>query len=143
MKYLQNNKIKDVMIDSLKDKLDDYMDGSYYACDLAYELYESENADGCIFSYYTKDSEDFIKEHWDDLPEILEELKANFDKDYFSDLMIDIFDRPCRFVVVICLEVASYLLGQCEIIDKNWEDKIELTKENVDIIKKELEEMRD
>ena len=143
MKYLENSELKDIMIDNLKDKLEEYRGNSYYACDLASELYESENADGYIFSYYHQDNIDFIKEHWDDLPEILEELKANFDKDYFSDLMIDIFDRPCRFVVVVCLEVANYLISQCDIVDKNWDGKIELTQKNIDIIKKELEEMRD
>lgn len=141
--YLKNNEIKDVMLDSLQDKLKEYEGLNSYACDLAYTLYESENMDGCIFSYYTKDNDNFIKEHWDDLPEILDELKFNFGSDYFSKILLDMFDNSCRFVVVICLEVANYLLGQCDYINEHWNEEITLNNETIDLISKQLEELRD
>lgn len=142
MEYLKNNEIKNIMIDSIINKLEDYKDTESYACDLAYILYEVENADGYIFSYYTRDNEDFIKKYWDDLPEILNELKWNFDYEYFNEILINIFENPCRFVLIVCLEVASYILGQCKLIEDNWNDKITLNKKNINILKKQLEEMR-
>ena len=142
MEYLKNNEIKNIMIDDIMDKLEDYKDTEIYACDIAYTLYEAENADGCIFSYYTRDNEEFIKKYWDDLPEILEELRWNFDCEYFSKILIDMFDNPCKFVLIVCLEVANYILGQCKLLEDNWNDKIILTRKNINILKKQLEEMR-
>ena len=40
------------------------------------------------------------------------------------------------------MEVASYLLGQCEIIDKLWNEEIILTNNKIDKIKKELENQK-
>lgn len=143
MKYLANSELKDIMIDNLKDKLEEYKGNSYYACDLASELYEVENADGYIFSYYHQDNIDFIKEHWWEFSEIIEELKYNYGAEELGNLMIDLFDNPCKFVCIMCLETARYLISQCDIVDKNWNRKIELTQKNIDIIKKQLEELRD
>lgn len=142
MKYLQNNNIKNEVIEKLIDKLEEYEGITEYSCDLAYKLYEGENIDGVYF-YNNHKATEWIKNNWDNLPEILEELKANFDGDFISKLCLDMFDNPDRFVVVIMIEVASYLMGQCEFIENNWNDKIELTKENIKIITEQLENLKD
>ena len=143
MKYLYNNTIKDFVIDVLIDKLDNLKGENYksYACDLAYNLFEGENADGVYF-YNNYKATEFIKEHFEDLGEIIEELNFQFDKEFVNELVIDIFDNPDRFCVVVFMEVASYLLGQCEIIDKLWNEEIILSNNKIDKIKKELENQK-
>lgn len=143
MKYLYYNKIKDFVIDILLDKLDNLKGENYksYACDLAYNLFEGENIDGVYF-YNNYEATEFIKEHFEDLGEIIEELNFQFDKEFVNKLVIDVFDNPDRFCVVVFMEVASYLLGQCKTIDEFWNEEIILTNDKIDKIKKELENQK-
>lgn len=141
MEYLENNNIKNEVIDKLIDKLYDYEDIKCYSCDLAYTLFESYNIDGSV-TYSTNEAQKWIKDNWKDLPDILEELKFQFGNDYFSEILMDIFENPEKFMVVIYLEVASYLTGKCKLIEDNWDNEIILTKKNINKIKKQLEEMR-
>lgn len=141
MEYLENNNIKNEVIDKLIDKLYDYENIKCYACDLAYTLFESYNVDGSI-TYSTSEAIKWIKDNWEDLPEIMDELKFQFGNDYFNDISIKIFDNPEGFMVIIYLEVARYLIGECKLIENNWNNEIVLTKKNINTIKKQLEEMR-
>ena len=141
MEYLENNNIKNEVIDKLIDKLYDYEGIKCYSCDLAYTLFESYNADGSV-TYSTNEAQKWIKDNWKDLPDILEELKFQFGNDYFSEILMDIFENPEKFMVVIYLEVARYLIGECKLIENNWNNEIVLTKKNINTIKKQLEEMR-
>ena len=141
MEYLENNNIKNEVIDKLIDKLYDYEGIKCYSCDLAYTLFESYNADGSV-TYSTNEAQKWIKDNWKDLPDILEELKFQFGNDYFSEILMDIFENPEKFMVVIYLEVSSYLIGKCKLIEDNWDNEIVLTKKNINTIKKQLEEMR-
>lgn len=141
MEYLENNNIKNEVIDKLIDKLYDYEGTSCYSCDLAYTLFEAYNVDGSI-TYSTSDAKKWIKDNWEDLPEIMEELKFQFGNDYFNDISINIFDNPEGFMVIIYLEVARYLIDKCKLIENNWNNEIVLTKKNINTIKKQLEEMR-
>ena len=142
-KYLENNNIKDFVIDILVDKLDNLKGEEYksYSCDLAYNLFEGENIDGVYF-YNNYEATEFIKKHFEDLGEIIEELNFQFGKEYVNKLVIDIFDNPDRFCVVVFMEVASYLLSQCKIIDELWNEEIILTNDKIDKIKKELENQK-
>ena len=138
--YLENNEIKNYVIDKLEDKLDDYEGVNEYGCDLAYTLYEGENADGVIF-YSTYESKEWIKEHFEDLDEIVEEINFQFGHDYMAKF--NPFSEPDKFVLVVVIEVASYLLGRCKTIEDNWNNQFELTKAKIKKIKKELEELKD
>lgn len=135
MGYLENNSIKEYVINQLIDKLNDYEDIEEYGCDLAHKLYEDENADGAIF-YSTYESKEWIKEHFEDLDEIIEELNFQFDSDYMAKF--NPFNEPDRFVLIIVTEVASYLLGCCKTIENNWNNKFKLTKNKINKIIKEL-----
>ena len=139
MNYLEDNSIKDYVIDMLKDKLNDYEGIEVYGCDLAYTLYEGENADGVIF-YSTYESKEWIKEHFEDLDEIIEELNFQFGTEYMAKF--NPFSEPDRFVLIVVIEVASYLLGCCKTVEKNWNNQFKLTKNKIDKIIKELEEIR-
>lgn len=122
------------ILNDLIDKLYDYEGGCYYACDLAYTLFECYNIDGSV-TYSTYNAKEWIKKHFDELGEVVEEIKFNLG----SEFVPNIFEEPEKFMVVIYLEVASSLLSQCKFIDDNWNNEIELTNENIEKIKKELE----
>lgn len=136
MKYLEKNKIKNEIIESLIDKLYEYEDTKEYACELSYILFEHYNVD-CTITYNTREASEWIKNNFNDLGEIVEEIK-------FQGLEIpNVFDEPEKFQVVIYLEVANYILNQCKFIEDNWDDEIELNKENIEIIKKQLENQKE
>ena len=138
MKYLENNSIKDYVIEQLNDKLYDYEDTEAYGCDLAYKLYEGENADGVIF-YSTYESTKWIKEHFEDLDEVVEELNFQFGEEYMAKF--NPFSEPDKFVLIVVIEVASYILGQCPTIEKNWDKQFKLTKNKIKKIIDELKEV--
>ena len=131
MEYLKNNKIKNEVIEKLIAKLDDYKSNAVYASDLAYTLFEEYNVD-CSITYSTYEAKQWIISNFDDLSEIVDEIQN-------EGLEIpDIFNEPEKFMVIIYLEVANYLLGQCQIIDDNWNNKLILNNNIIKIIKKEL-----
>lgn len=138
MEYLENNTIKNDVINLLIDNLYNYEGSDVYSCDLAYTLFEGYNVDGSI-TYSTYEAQEWIKKHFNELGEIVEEIKFQLG----SENIPNIFDEPEAFMVVIYLEVANYLCGKCELIDKNWNDKIKLNKKTIETIKKQLEELKD
>ncbi len=136
MEYLENNSIKDFVKDIVINKLYDYEDIKVYACDLGYELLESYNIDGVYF-YNNYDAMEFIKKHFEDFGEIVEEIKFQLGVESIPN----IFDEPDRFCVVIFLEVASYILSRCKTVDDNWNNEIILNKKTINKIIKELKEV--
>ena len=137
MNYLDNNKIKNDVINELIEQLYNYEGQTYLGCDLGYQLLEGYNIDGVYF-YNNYKATEYIKEHFEDLGEIVEEIKFQLGAEFIPN----IFDEPDKFIVVIYLEVANYLMAQCEFIDTNWNNTIDLNKQNIEIIKKQLEELR-
>ena len=146
--YLKNSKIKDFVKSEIVCKLEDFsIDNNYnyectqvYACDLAYKLFENENIDGSFF-YDTIQAKKWLSEHFDDLSEIIEELQFQFDEDFCNKILLDFFKNPDCFIVVVVLEVANYLLGQCKYINENWNNDITLTNDIIDIICQQLDEL--
>ena len=45
-------------------------------------------------------------------------------------------------MVIIYLAVADYLLSRCSFIDKNWDEEIVLTSDNIELISNQLEELK-
>lgn len=133
-KYLQDNKIKEEVKEILKDKLDEYEDTTVYGCDLAYKLSESENCDGS-YTYSSYKAKQWIKDNFEDLGEIVEEMEFQMGKDSIPN----VFNNPENFQVVVLIEVACSLLSRCDVIDEHWNDRIELDEEHISIIKEQLE----
>ena len=142
MNYLDNNKIKNDVIDLLIGELHNYEGCGFYGADLGYGLLEGYNIDGVIF-YNNYKAEEYIKTHFEDLGEIIEEIKFQFDSEFISKLMLDMFDSPDRFCCVVYLEVASYLCGRCKFVDDNWNNEFELTEDNIKVIVSQLKELKD
>lgn len=136
MEYLENNSIKDFVKDIIIDKLYDYENEKFYACDIGYELLETYNIDGVYF-YNNYDAMQFITEHFGDFGEIVEEIKFQLG----DESIPNIFDEPDKFCVVIFLEVASYILSRCKTIDDNWNNEITLNKKTIKKIIEELKEV--
>lgn len=140
--YLENSKVKDFVKSEIICKLEDFKncDESVYSCDLAYTIFESDNING---AYFCNDwtAKQWIKEHFDDLSEIIEELQAHFDEDFYNKILLDFFHNPDCFIVVVVLEVANYLLSQCKYINENWNDKITLTNDVIDTISLQVDEL--
>lgn len=132
------NKLKNYMLHEIYQQLDEYEGQSQYCCDLGYYLFEGANYD-CTYTYSTYQAKEWIKEHWDDIGEVVEELKFSLG----AESIPNVFDYPEKFMVVIMLELASYMLGKCPYIDKRWNDEIELTPYRIKRIKKELAENND
>lgn len=129
--------MKKEIIDRIIDKLYDYEGETVYSCDLAYTLFESENMDGS-FTYSSYDAKEWIKKYFDDIGEVWEELEFEFGSDFLKDY--NLFNNPEKFMVLIILESASYILGQCEFLENNWNNEITLNKENIEKIEKQLKE---
>lgn len=131
MEYLVKNKIKNEVIEKLIEELENYRDTEHYGCDLAYDLFEEYNIDGSI-TYSKYEAKEWVENNFEDLDEIVEERRAN------GLEVPNIFDRPEAFMVVIYLEVASYLVGQCKFINDNWNNIIVLNDKNIHIITRQL-----
>lgn len=126
--------MKKEILNDLIEKLYEYEGQKIYACDLAYTLFESYNIDGSV-TYSTYNAKEWIKKYFNELGEAVEAIKYNLG----SELIPNIFDEPEKFMVVIYLEVGASLLSQCKFIDDNWNNEIELTNKNIEIIKEQLE----
>lgn len=116
------------IIDEIKqdiiDRLKDYKGGNYYGCDLAYNLFEGENANGTVFCNTWKTKE-YIKDNFDLFGDFLEHWKMQ------TDEMLNPFSEPEKCHVIFLLEAAQAILSKCELVDENWNNSIELSEENI------------
>ena len=132
--------MKKEILKRIIDRLYNYKDIKMYACDLAYALFESENVDG-TFTYSSYEAKEWIKHYFDEIGEVWEELKFQFGSEYLMDF--NPFDNPEKFMVLVILESASYILGQCKFIQNNWNNEIILNNKNIKTIEKQLKELDD
>lgn len=131
------NNIINFMIDVLEDKLDNYEGMLLYGADISYSLLEEENANG-TYTFSASEAIEWIKNYFDDISEVV----SNIEFSMGAESVPNAFIEPERFMVVCMLEVASVLCSNCEIIENNWNNDIELSEENIKIIKEELENQR-
>ena len=127
--------LKNYIIDEAISNLKEQEGRTVYACDLAYTVFESANVDGS-YTYSTYKATQWVKKYFDSLGEIVDELKSN------GMDAPNPFDEPEKFQVCILLEGAQYLLSQCETIDENWNEEIELTPKTIRKICRELREQK-
>lgn len=130
MNYLESSPIKEFVKGEIIERLEDLKgyEESHYICDLDYTLFESENVNGAYFcSNYT--AKKWVNKNFEYIGEIAEEIKFQFGADYANKVLLDVFNDSDRFIVVIVLEVASYLISRCETADKYWNENITLTDE--------------
>jgi hypothetical protein len=115
-------------------KLNDYSGNSYYACDLAYTLFEGENANGSVLcnTYQTKE---FIKANFDLFGDLVNHVQS------CMDMQLNPFNEPEKAHVILLLESCSAVLSRLPFIDDNWNEQIELNAENIATIVQQLNEL--
>lgn len=126
------------IIERIINKLYDYEGEKIYSCDLAYKLFEGENIDG-TFTYNTYKAKEWIKNNFDDIGEVWEELKFQFGDDFLSNY--NLFDNPEKFMALIIIEASSYIISKCKFIDDKWNDEITLNKKTIATLEKQLKEL--
>lgn len=129
--------LRNCIIDKIQDKLEEFKDMSFYGSDLAYSLFEEENIN-CTFTYDDFKSKFVIKKYFEDISGLINDC---LDSEYI--FTANPFTESEKFLVQIVLEMASKILSQCELIKNNWDNELELTKENIEILNKNLDDLRD
>ena len=119
---------------TIKDKLQDYAGGTHYACDLAYTLFEGENANGSVLcnTYQTKE---FIKANFDLFGDLVKYCEDNM------DMVLNPMLEPEKAHVILLLESAQTILSKLPFIDENWNEQIELTDEVIQTLTEQLDDL--
>mgnify|MGYP001851513589 CR=1 FL=1 len=132
----KENKMKnfnELTVKLLGEELENYEGENITACELAWTLTQGYNVDGTI-TYNTQESINLIFKYWWDIADIYNEYLGQL-----GQCEINIFERPEAFLTLMFIENAEILMSNCEIIESNWNENIELNRENIDTIKKQLE----
>ena len=132
----EKNKMKnfnELTVELLEEELESYEGKNITACELAWTLTQGYNVDGTI-TYNTQKSIDLIYKYWWDIADIYSEYVGEL-----GQCETNIFERPEAFLTLIFIQNAENLMAQCEIIENNWNENIELNRKNIEIIKKQLE----
>ena len=116
------------------ERLNDYKGSNIYGADLAYTLFEGENANGSVLcnTYLTKE---FIKNNFDLFADFSEHYKNNFGDN------LNIFAEPEKAHVILLLEAAQMVLSNLDTVDEFWNDSKELTEELINSIVEELNKL--
>lgn len=114
--------------DYILDNIDDWEGQSVYGSDLAIELTEGPNNNGS----YEQDAWKFIGDHIHDAAKEYDYQKFNF-----GDVK-NPFEDPDGFVVVWLIDAVGDILSKIDVIDDNWNNKVELTEDVIKEIKSAL-----
>lgn len=120
-----SKEIRELIKGEIKDNIMDYE--GVYACDLAYEMY---NTDYYIIGTYK--AKQFLKEYFYDMCECLEQYQEEFDEVY-KDIT-----NPEKVASLLALFVAQDVLGSSEskVLDDKWNEALE--ESDLEQIKEEL-----
>lgn len=125
--------LKEFMVEAITEKLEEMEGIEVYGCDLGYQLFEEANVNGS----YTCDAfeaQKWIREHFEELGEVVEDIKFNLGENSICNPFLE----PEKFMVIVILELSSTLIGQCQTVENNWNNTMELTAETIKQIIKEL-----
>ena len=130
--------LKNFVIDAMIVELNEMEDREVYGADLGYEIFETANCNGS-YTCDAQEAKEFIKDYFESIGEVVEDIKFNLGTENIPNP----FTESERFQVVIMLEMSSSLIAQVSVVDENWNNEFTLTKETIEKITKELEEMKD
>ena len=116
------------------ERLNDYKGSDVYGSELAYTLFEGENANGSVLCN-TYETKEFIKNNFDLFADFSEYYKDNF------GVSLDIFAEPEKAHVILLLEAAQMVLSNLDTINEFWNDSKELTEELINAIVEELNKL--
>jgi hypothetical protein len=132
--------IMNFVINVLEDKLENLKgEGmTMWGADMGYELLDEENTNG-TYTFDSEEASNWIKEYYDDTREVAADMEFNMGAEYIKNP----YTEPEVFMVQCMLEVSSRLCSNCEFVDEHWNEEIEFTDENIELIKQQLEAQRD
>lgn len=130
--------LKNFVIDAMIDELNEMEDREIYGADLGYEIFSEANCNGS-YTCDTIEAENFICKYFSEIGEVVEDIKFNLGAEFIPNCFL----QSEKFQVVIMLEMSNSLCGQCEFVNSNWNNEIELTEENIKLIISQLEELKD
>ena len=119
--------------ETIIDRLNDYKNTTVYGCEIAYTLFESENATGSVLcnTYLTKE---FIKENFDLFGDLIEYV-------YDFGMKLNPFAEPEKAHVILMIEASQNLLSKLDFMLNNWDDKFKLTDKVIKEITDQLREL--
>ncbi len=118
------------------ENLDDHEGQSHYGCDLGSYLTDAMNCDG-TFTYSTNKAKQLLQAWWWDAEQYSEYEELNFGQ------RTNPFKNIEAYLVRMVIEGVNAILSKCDIIDKNWNDELELTADTIATIKEQVEEIDD
>ena len=130
--------LKNFVIDAMIDELNEMEDREIYGADLGFEIFSEANCNGS-YTCSAIEAENFICKYFSEIGEVVEDIKFNLGAEFIPNCFL----QPEKFQVVIMLEMSNSLCGQCEFVNTNWNNEIELTEENIKLIISQLEELKD
>ena len=130
--------LKNFVIDAMIDELNEMEGREIYGADIGYEIFDEANCNGS-YTCSTIEAENFICKYFSEIGEVVEDIKFNLGAEFIPNCFL----QSEKFQVVIMLEMSNSLCGQCEFVNNNWNNEIELTEENIKLIISQLEELKD
>lgn len=116
----------------LIDEIEGYEGQMVYGADLANLLTEGPNMNGTVeFSTYATIEK--IKENWDEYGSVYKYMIDNFGEPF------NVFDSPESFDVWAYYIIAGEILSKIPFIEENWNNKIELNFDNIELIQEAIE----
>ena len=138
MKNYLNNLEKSVL-SMMIDNLDDMEGREGYVSDLAFDLFESENATGSI-TCNAWAAEEWIGEHFHDLGDVVSNIQDEWGE------TLNPFASPETFQVQVVIFLAGRLIDCSDFVAQRYEeecDAITYDTETIEIIRREWEEALD
>ena len=131
---MKNNTFYTDLRNTIIERLNDYKGSDVYGSELAYTLFEGENANGSVLCN-TYETKEFIKNNFDLFADFSEYYKDNFGES------LDIFAEPEKAHVILLLEAAQMVLSNLDTINEFWNESKELTEELINSIVEELNKL--
>jgi len=125
---------KDYCKNYILDHIDEYDGQTHYGCDFGFTLTDAPNVDGTL-TYSAYEAKEYLREWWDECGAYWDYEMNNFDEHPHNP-----FDEPEAYMVCMVIEGVNAILANEPHIEESWNDKLELTEEVIEDIKKYVEE---
>lgn len=123
----------------IRDEIENFEGDTFYACDLASELTMDGNMNG-TFTFSAYEARQILKSWWDDLHGVNRRIYDELGYDHDD---VDVFDTPEKYHVFAVIEGVDSIMSALDIIQENWNEKIELTRDVIDTILDQLDGVRE
>lgn len=121
----------------IMDNLPNHEGNSTYMCDLGNNLTHGINIDGSI-TFDRRLAFEYLQEWIWEAGEYFEYERANFGQNITNP-----FANPEAYMVCMVIEGIYIILQECDFINDNWDNELELTSENINTIIEEINNVDD